>query len=96
LRIHCANCRCHAGGRGQSPGQSQVTWRRSAVAEHDLSIREPDPVAQQHDRPEAHPAGVARGGRGAGEKQAARSGRAQCPAGGRKEKVESVLIDPVA
>lgn len=89
------NYRCDAGRRGQGPGQSQVTWRRRTVAEYDLSVREPDAVAQQHDRLKAHPAGVARGGRGAGEKQATRPRCAQRAAGGREEKVESVLIDPL-
>lgn len=69
--------RCDAGGRGQGARQPEAAGRRRPLPVDDLPLRVPHPLAQQHDRPETDPPGVARGGRGPGEEQAPRPGRAQ-------------------
>jgi len=53
-----------------------------------MPVRVADAVTQQHDRPQAHPAGVAGRGGGAGQEQAPRSGRAK-RASGRREEAEA-------
>lgn len=78
----------NAGGRGQSARKPQAARGRGAVPEHHMSVRVAHAVAQQHDRPEAHSAGVAGGGWGAGQEQAPRPGRAE-RAAGRREKTEA-------
>lgn len=74
-----------ASGRGQGAGQPETAGCRRAVPEHHMPVRVADAVAQQHDRAEAHTAGVAGGSGGAGEEQAPGPGRAQRVAGRREE-----------
>jgi len=77
-----------AGRRRQGAGQPQAAGRRRPVPEHHMPVRVADAVAQQHDSAQAHPAGVAGGGGGAGQEQAPRSGRAE-RASGRREEAEA-------
>ncbi|XP_072191663.1 POU domain, class 4, transcription factor 2 isoform X2 [Excalfactoria chinensis] len=51
------------GRRGLGAGQPEDPGRGLAQPEHHLPLRVADAVAQQHDRPQAHPAGLAGGGR---------------------------------
>lgn len=74
-----------AGGRGQGAGQPEAAGRRRAVPEHHMPVRVAHAVAQQHDRAQAHTAGVAGGGGGAGEEQAPGPGCAERAAGRREE-----------
>lgn len=64
-----------AGGRGQGVGQPEAARCRRPVPVDDMPIRVPHVVPQQHDRVEADPPSVARGGGGAGEEQEAGPGR---------------------
>jgi len=77
-----------ASGRRQGAGQPQAAGRRRSVPEHHMPVRVADAVAQQHDRAQADPTGVAGGGGSAGQEQAPRSGRAE-RAAGRREKAEA-------
>lgn len=78
----------NAGGRRQGAGQPQAAGRRCPVPEHHMPVRIVDAVAQQHDRTQADPAGVAGGGGSAGQEQTPRPGRAE-RASGRREEAEA-------
>lgn len=81
---------CDAGWRRQSVGQSKVAGRGRSLPIDHLPFRVFNALPQQHDRPEADLAGVARGGGSPGEEQKKRSGRAQRATGRREEKEENV------
>jgi hypothetical protein len=74
-----------AGGRGQGPCQSEVARRGGALAVDDMPVRVAHALPQQHDRAQAHPAGLVGGGRGAGQEQAAGPRRPERAPGRREE-----------
>lgn len=79
-----------AGRRGQGVGEPEAAGRGCAVPVHHLPLRVADAVTQQHDRAQAHPAGLAGRGGGASQEQASRPGRAVRAACGGEEAQEDV------